>query len=164
MPKVCMNCKHEYRDPIKHFGLKTTTKDGFRCWCKKCEAKKARAYRRTKRGKKLYTCYNRAYKKSHRAEAKEYNKKYRATINGHLRNIFSNMQCRCTQCGSLYYKFYGGRGIKCKFTSAQDFAHYVVDVLKVDPRGLDCDRINNDGHYEPGNIRFVTHEVNCQNR
>ena len=38
------------------------------------------------------------------------------------------------------------------------------DELKVDPRGLEIDRINNDGHYEPGNIRFVTRKENLANR
>lgn len=42
--------------------------------------------------------------------------------------------------------------------------NYVVDILKVDPRGFDIDRIDNNGHYEKGNIRFVTHKENCNNR
>jgi hypothetical protein len=32
------------------------------------------------------------------------------------------------------------------------------------PEGLDLDRINNDGNYEPSNCRWVTHKENCQNQ
>jgi len=42
--------------------------------------------------------------------------------------------------------------------SADDFRDYVINELKVDPRGLQIHRIDNDGHYERGNIVFVTRE------
>jgi hypothetical protein len=72
------------------------------------------------------------------------------------------MKRRCINPECRAYKWYGGRGIKCLFTS-NEFVSYVMDELKVDPRRLECDRIDNDGNYERGNIRFVTHEVNMQN-
>lgn len=89
---------------------------------------------------------------------------YYATVNGHLRHIFSNMRQRCENPAHRGYNRYGGRGIKCLFASAEELIDYVVNTLKVDPRGLDCDRTDNDGHYEPGNIRFITHKENCNNR
>ena len=62
------------------------------------------------------------------------------------------------------YKNYGGRGIKVKFACFEDFFDYVVNELRADPRGLTIDRIDNDGDYERGNIRFVSQVENLQNR
>ncbi len=73
------------------------------------------------------------------------------------------MKQRCNDSETSGYRYYGERGIKLLFTPDQ-FVDYVINTLKVDPRGLTIDRIDNDGHYEPGNIRFVTHKENCQNR
>ena len=78
------------------------------------------------------------------------------TINGYLRKLHSNIKQRCTNPKVRTYRNYGGRGIECKFESASEFVYYVVCVLKIDPRGLQIDRIDNDGHYEKGNIQFMT--------
>lgn len=93
----------------------------------------------------------------------EYNMFYSNTINGHLRKVFSNIKRRCENINSKDYKYYGGRGIKCKFESAKEFIDYVLSKLEIDPRKLECDRIDNNGDYEKGNIRFVSHKENCQN-
>ncbi len=95
--------------------------------------------------------------------AKKYRKKYSKTITGHLRHVFGSIKQRCNDPNKHNYNRYGGRGIKICFTS-DEFLDYVINELKIDPRGLQCDRINNDGDYERGNIRFVTNKVNCQNR
>lgn len=91
-------------------------------------------------------------------------KKYQHTLNGYLRQIFYHMNCRCNNPKHWNYKIYGGRGIKCLFESADEFIDYVLNKLKIDPRKLQIDRINNNGHYEKGNIRFVTAKVNANNR
>jgi hypothetical protein len=48
------------------------------------------------------------------------------------------------------------KGIENKFISVEHFIWYVVEVLKVDSRGLVCHRVDDDGHYEEDNIRFLT--------
>ncbi|KKK76592.1 hypothetical protein LCGC14_2862090 [marine sediment metagenome] len=88
---------------------------------------------------------------------------YYATTKGYLRRVYASMKQRCTNTEHISYKYYGARGIKCLFTP-DAFVNYVVNTLKVDPRGLQIDRIDNDGDYEPGNIRFVTRSENCQNK
>jgi len=108
-----------------------------------------------------YRCRHRV---EHRKKVAEANRRYAATIVGSLRKRFSGMRSRCDNPNDRGYKYYGGRGIKCKFKDSNEFVDYVVSVLKVDPCGLQVDRIDNNGHYEPGNIRFVTAKVNSSNR
>lgn len=73
------------------------------------------------------------------------------------------MNQRCNNQNSPRYKDYGGRDIRLKFTP-NGFIDYVTNVLKIDPRGLTIDHIDNNGHYEKGNIRFVTNRENLQNK
>ncbi len=81
---------------------------------------------------------------------------------------FHAINQRCTKPNSQWYHCYGGRGIKNKFKSVKEFVGYVVNELRYDNynkvRGLQIDRIDNDGHYERGNIRFVTCKENSMNR
>ncbi len=53
-------------------------------------------------------------------------------------------------------KCYATKGTKNLFESSDAFINYVVDVMQIDPRGLEIHRIDNGGHYEPGNIEFLT--------
>ncbi|KKN21676.1 hypothetical protein LCGC14_0923040 [marine sediment metagenome] len=108
--------------------------------------------------------YHRKYQQTHRAEHNAANKKYRQTIRGWLCGCFHHIKERCVNSRHPRYRDYGGRGIKCLFKSSQEFADYVVNELQIDPRNLEVDRIDNNGHYEPGNIRFVTSKENCNNR
>ena len=104
-------------------------------------------------------------KKCYQTEkGKTYDKKYRKTLNGYLNTVYAGMRHRCNNPSVCNYHRYGGRGIENRFESLDDFRDYVINTLKVDPRGIQIDRIDNNGHYEPGNIRFVTAKVNCSNR
>lgn len=95
---------------------------------------------------------------------KNYKQKYHQTIIGCLRHRFKEMKQRCDNPKCKRYKDWGGRGIKVKFTSANEFVNYVINELKIDPHGLTIDRIDNDGNYEKGNIRIVTIKENNNNR
>lgn len=86
------------------------------------------------------------------------------TIIGYLRIVYANMNQRCNNKNIPCYKDYGGRGIRCLFKSVNKFIDYVVNELKIDPRGLQIDRIDNNGNYEKSNIRFVTAKENMDNR
>jgi len=88
----------------------------------------------------------------------------RTTLRGYLHRVYRDIKRRCTDPRFEGYKYWGGRGVKDNFKSAANFADYVINVLRIDPRGLQIDRINNNGHYEPGNIRFVTAKINANNR
>ncbi len=125
-------------------------------------------YKRTIKGKAV----EKRYRDGHKLERLAYNKMWkrqnRKTIKGYLRNLFYGIKHRCDNSNSCLYKYYGGRGIKCLFQSADKFINYVINNLGYNAyekiKGLQIDRINNNGHYEKGNIRFATHQENCNNR
>ena len=85
----------------------------------------------------------------------------------YLRKTWRLMKFRTQNKTSNSYKAYGGRGITmCKewIDSFDTFEKYVLDTLGDRPEGSSIDRINNDGNYEEGNIRWATAEVQGQNR
>jgi hypothetical protein len=67
---------------------------------------------------------------------------------------------RCTNPKANGWKRYGGRGIKFLFTSFEQF----FTELGPRPKGRSLDRINNEGNYEPGNVRWATPKQQGQNR
>lgn len=80
-----------------------------------------------------------------------------------LNSRVGNAIGRCNNPNDKDYHLYGGRGIKCKFSSAIDFVKYLLTLDNCDPE-MEMDRLDNDGNYEPGNIRFVDHRENTNNR
>ena len=137
--KRCSKCKHF--KPLFEFHKSKKVKNGHRSRCKQCRQK----YRQDK-------------------PRPEYMKQYKSTLPGYLKIMWLAMLRRCNDPKRHNYHRYGGRGIKVEFASFEYFFNYVVKELKADPRGLTIDRINNDGNYERGNIRFVSNQENSRNR
>lgn len=84
-----------------------------------------------------------------------------------MTKMYRMMKARIFNKGSNAYKNYGGRGIKMHKEWVDDFKafeKYILEELGDRPEGATIDRINNDGHYEPGNLRWATAEVQGQNR
>ncbi|WKN20817.1 hypothetical protein [Azotobacter vinelandii] len=76
---------------------------------------------------------------------------------------WANMMARCHKPGSVSYARYGGRGIKvCE--RWHDVANFIADLPDGYFQGAQLDRIDNDGDYEPGNIRWVLPLENSSNR
>ena len=67
---------------------------------------------------------------------------------------------RCNNSNHHKFKDYGGRGIKFLFTSFESFLTH----LGQRPLGTTLDRIENDGNYEPGNVRWATPKQQRQNQ
>lgn len=144
MKKQCTKCKKH--KSTSAFSKEKRGKYGLRADCKKCRNK-----------------YNQIWQQNHRIERTKYARSRRKTVIGCLCHCFAMMKHRCNNSKATRYKDYGGRGIKCRFMR-DEFVNYVIGKLKIDPRGLQIDRIDNNGNYEPGNIRFVTAKENCSNR
>jgi hypothetical protein len=71
---------------------------------------------------------------------------------------------RCNNKNNASFSNYGGRGITVSFVSASEMAQWIVDNLGYPKKGYSLDRINNDGNYEPGNIRWATKEEQANNK
>lgn len=67
---------------------------------------------------------------------------------------------RCRNPKHDEWERYGGRGIKFLFLSFSQF----YQELGKRPNGLTLDRINNDGHYEPGNVRWASRKEQSNNQ
>jgi hypothetical protein len=73
-----------------------------------------------------------------------------------------HMRARCTRPGHPDWKNYGARGIRVcdRWLS---FANFLADMGERPP-GMTIDRKNNNGNYEPGNVRWATRQQQSANR
>ena len=79
--------------------------------------------------------------------------------------VWTGMRSRCKYPSSSSYKNYGGRGIKVCDEWEKDFIiFYNWAIVNGWKEGLQLDRINNDGNYEPSNCQFVSRKENIDNR
>lgn len=76
--------------------------------------------------------------------------------------LWGSIVKRCENESSTNYKYYGGRGIKiCKEWREKPLSFIQWALTNGYDDGLEIDRINNDGDYEPNNCQFITHKENC---
>lgn len=68
---------------------------------------------------------------------------------------------RCRNPKDKGFKYYGGRRIEFRF---QNFEEFIAEVGKRPSKRHSLDRKNNDGHYEIGNVRWVTRPTQMKNR
>lgn len=86
----------------------------------------------------------------------------------YLFGIWKKMVDRCYNPSARNWKNYGGRGISVYYRwvcSPADFIDYITNTIGDRPTPLhSLDRINNDGSYEPGNLRWATARQQNRNR
>ena len=73
------------------------------------------------------------------------------------------MRVRCNNPRHPKYPTYGGRGI-CVCEEWTSFQEFWRDMGPTWRPGLELDRINNNGDYEPDNCRWTTGSQNCRNK
>jgi hypothetical protein len=66
-----------------------------------------------------------------------------------------------SRCSNVENKAYGGRGIRFNFSSFEEFWTHIGSTWRP---GLSLDRIDNNGHYEIGNVRYVSLADQARNR
>ncbi len=74
---------------------------------------------------------------------------------------------RIFNSNNIGYEHYGGRGIelyKPWINDPKAFIDYCKTLEGWDNHKLTIDRIENDGHYKPGNIRFASNSIQVRNR
>lgn len=83
-----------------------------------------------------------------------------------LYTIWVHLIDRCCNPNAKYWVNYGGRGITVDGSWRHDFQVFFNDVSKLPhyrEKGYSLDRIDNDGNYEPGNIKWSTRSEQMRN-
>jgi len=78
-------------------------------------------------------------------------------------NIWAHIKHRCFNEKNGSYASYGGRGITMCDSWKNSFEQFLKDVGRRPSNLYSIDRINNDGNYEPGNVRWATRLVQQNN-
>lgn len=75
-----------------------------------------------------------------------------------------SMKCRCYNPNYKGYHRYGGRGIKVYDEWVNNFTSFYEYIGDKPTPNHSLDRINNDGDYEPDNIRWANRHEQCSNK
>lgn len=90
---------------------------------------------------------------------------HRANVHRYTRTktyyAWAAMKYRCNRPKSKGFGNYGGRGISV-CSRWGDFRNFLAD-MGMAPKDASLDRIDNDGNYEPGNCRWASPTVQCNN-
>jgi len=88
--------------------------------------------------------------------------------NHRLSATYNDMKQRCYNPNyTKPYSYYGARGIKVYdgwINNFKAYYDYVTSLPNYGKDGLSLDRINNNGNYEPDNLRWATHSEQMKNR
>lgn len=77
---------------------------------------------------------------------------------------WENARSRCTNPRNKRYPLYGGRGIRMCAEWSTSFEAFIAHMGRRPTKRHSLDRIDGDGHYEPGNCRWATIEEQNNNR
>ena len=85
--------------------------------------------------------------------------------NTNLWHVYYGMLHRCYNMDDLRYSNYGGRGISVCDEWKNSFDKFIQwSFCNGYKKGLQIDRVDNNGNYEPNNCRWVDTKQNCRNR
>lgn len=78
--------------------------------------------------------------------------------------VWKNMKRRCNDPNHNRWERYGGRGISVCEKWMNSFESFLRDVGERPSVEYSLDRKNNDGNYEPNNVRWATRSQQMKNR
>ena len=152
--KTCTKCKIEYPATAEYFHCAKYGKHGLCSVCKKCRLKNHQQYYQGCKQKRQE--YQSQYRQEHRKKIRQNDKKRKdtKTIRGRAYSVISNIRNRCYNVNHRPYQSYGARGIRLCFTVVELLQW--LNVKSINPVGLECHRIDNNGNYTLDNIEFLT--------
>lgn len=103
----------------------------------------------------------------HRERLMERNTKHGMSCRGKtysLYGVWQGMLNRCRNFNTSHYHCYGGRGIIVCNEWQEFIPFYDWAMANGYQEGLEIDRVDVNGNYEPSNCRWVTHQKNSRNR
>lgn len=74
------------------------------------------------------------------------------------------MKGRCYTPSTSHFELYGGRGVRVCEQWRGSFETFLADVGRKPTPKHSLDRIDTNGHYEPGNVRWATQKEQIANR
>ncbi len=77
---------------------------------------------------------------------------------------WASMKARCLNVKSPQFADYGGRGISVSPEWVASFESFIAHIGRRPSPQHSIDRIENDGNYEPGNVRWATSATQNRNR
>jgi hypothetical protein len=93
-----------------------------------------------------------------------------STVHGMYRTkeyaVWNTMVERCRNPKKDSYRYYGGRGIRVapEWVGREGFTRFWAHIGSTYQPGLTLDRIDNDGDYKPGNVKWSTPREQALNR
>ena len=163
--KICSRCNKELLATRKYFYLSKSGKYGLRSICIECDKKYAHENWKTYYENHYDTIAKRAVEWKRKNVYGGRTKLIHNDSRTRLYNIWIQMRNRCDEVKSKHYDNYAGRGISVCKEWQSDYLKFKEWALQNGySNDLTLDRKDNNGNYEPSNCRWVTMQVQSNNK